>query len=649
MIKFKTFLTEGRDPFHNRSMGIMSAERGDLSPEVNAHRTRSLHSDLRAAGHKVIPVTGAYVENMGTPEARETHERSFIVMHHKPGDDNGAVKKTLIHMGKKYGQDSILHKPHNSDVASLHGTNKAFPGLGQVHPVGKYRPRKNDQMFTRMQNGREFTFGEALNEDANDHSLTDGGKKMLQYSHEYTDTVGMPHMQPSMQTSSEAKQKPIAHAFHQLASGDPEYKQHVFKAYQDKHPDMVKQAGAHDYDSLAHAAYHAFGNETSKQYDTLSKHIKFDYHGGDKDYANSDAMRHDLHNNNHMDVFNGGESHEHPALSTRDPKTGLNGNEKFRAVHDAFGHGILKNGFGPKGEETAWHVHSQTFSPLAKAAMSTETRGQNSWVNYSGVNKGRDPKQTIFAKQKVGLLPPEMNRPDYNGEVPHYLKKHMNTPITESNLSVSQVRESEKMKVRPEHEEENHFVSPTIDKKANELHEKLSLNYNHSKSPDDVKNIHEYSRMSRDVNHYLWQKDKFKDGWDNEPKHDEKIEHFDKIMNKHTTPEDMNVYSGTRHDPRGHDTLRHPAYLSASLHPEKAHGFSIMHKTYNHEKKYYESHVLNIHVPKGSHGTYIGDVSKFPKEKEFVLPRNPKLKYKKTDSTKYGSSVLHEHHMDLET
>jgi len=646
MIRFDQFLTEGTDPFKNRAMGIMSAERGHLSSEENDRRSKTLHGELKAAGHKVIPAFGGYIENHNTPDAKETRERSFIVMHNKPGDDKGAVKKTLTTLGRKYDQDSILHKPHNSDVASLHGTNKAaWPGMNKTVAAGKYRKRNNDQMFTRMPSGREFTFGESLNEDANDHSLTDGGKKMLQYSHEYTNTVGMPHMQPSMQTSSAEKQKPIAVAFHHLANEDPEYKKHVFKAYQDQHPDMVKNAGAKDYDSLAHASYNAFGHETSQQHALLSKHINFEFHGGDKDYPDSNAMRQDLHNNNHLHVFNGGEEHEAKALSTRDHETGLNGNEKFRAVHDAFGHGILKNGFGPKGEETAWHAHQQTFSPLARAAMSTETRGQNSWVNYSGVNKGRDPKQTIFAKQKVGLLPPEMNRPDYDGTVPHYLKKHMDTPITESNFPVSQVRES--MKVRPEEDENFHYDH--IGKGPSEaLHKRLTPHYNYG--PEEKTALHKYSDQSRDVNHHLWKKSQFKAGWDIPEKHQGTIDKMDSAVHAHKTPEDMTVYSGSVHDPRkiknAEGVVHHPAYMSSSTNPYQAHFFGSMHRDYAPEGGV-DTHILHVKVPKGSPGAYISHIAKQEGEREFVLPRDSKLKYNKTDTTKYGSNYVHEHHMEL--
>lgn len=259
-----------------------------------------------------------------------------------------------------------------------------------------------------------------LKEDFGSFGL--GGKNFLDHANHFTKSVGLPSVKPEMQTSSHDKQFAISKAFHVAVSEDPEYKQHVFNAYKDQHPDMVKSSGAHDYDSLKSASYKAMEHETDKQYDHLSQHVKFDFHGGEKDYANSDAMRNDLHNNKHMDVFNGGDRHE---LLNKEDSNGVNSNHKFRAVHDAFGHGILKNGFGPKGEETAWHIHSQMYSPLAKAAMTAETRGQNSWVNYSGVNAGKSPKDTTYAPQKAVLLPPEMNKHDYNGEVPHYLKKHM--------------------------------------------------------------------------------------------------------------------------------------------------------------------------------------------------------------------------------
>lgn len=82
-------------------------------------------------------------------------------------------------------------------------------------------------------------------------------------------------------------------------------------------------------------------------------------------------------------------------------------NDLFRVVHDFFGHGREGVGFGAAGEENTWQSHVRMFSPLAARAMTTETRGQNSWVNYGphGEANRANPKDTIYADQKLGLLP----------------------------------------------------------------------------------------------------------------------------------------------------------------------------------------------------------------------------------------------------
>jgi hypothetical protein len=105
-------------------------------------------------------------------------------------------------------------------------------------------------------------------------------------------------------------------------------------------------------------------------------------------------------------------------------------NDVFRFVHDFFGHAKIGNSFGPIGEENAWKIHSVMYSPLARRAMTSETRGQNSFVNFSGINekafKLRDKARELrkngdiekanelvgevydmmkFADQKIGLMP----------------------------------------------------------------------------------------------------------------------------------------------------------------------------------------------------------------------------------------------------
>jgi len=64
--------------------------------------------------------------------------------------------------------------------------------------------------------------------------------------------------------------------------------------------------------------------------------------------------------------------------------TGLNTqeNDRFRAVHDVFGHAATGRGFSRHGEEAAYLSHRQMFSRSAQQALASETRGQNSYLNF---------------------------------------------------------------------------------------------------------------------------------------------------------------------------------------------------------------------------------------------------------------------------
>jgi hypothetical protein len=83
-------------------------------------------------------------------------------------------------------------------------------------------------------------------------------------------------------------------------------------------------------------------------------------------------------------------------------------NDLFRAVHDAFGHGLEGAGFRAEGEENAWQAHVRLFTGSAVAAITSETRGQNSWLNYGPhgeANRNAKVEDTVFADQKTGLMP----------------------------------------------------------------------------------------------------------------------------------------------------------------------------------------------------------------------------------------------------
>jgi hypothetical protein len=280
----------------------------------------------------------------------------------------------------------------------------------------------------------------------------------LNIAKKYTqETQGTDFVLPQIPESSLVKQSAIGRT-HQLAvDGTPEYKTAVFDAYAQQMPEVLEQAGAKNYDDLMEKAYRQLAKETDAQFQALP--YNFSYHrAGEGNYNSSKEMAADVHGNKHLYVFQGGDPHDF--LNRIDPASGLNENEKFRAVHDLLGHAIYGNQFGPKGEETAWAIHSQMYSPLARLAMTAETRGQNSMVNYSPLNanlkaeiakydsladeaRRRGDKGLLneinaakrqaysgfqFAPQKAVLLPPEFLSPQYAGGMPAYLEA-ANRPV----------------------------------------------------------------------------------------------------------------------------------------------------------------------------------------------------------------------------
>jgi len=127
----------------------------------------------------------------------------------------------------------------------------------------------------------------------------------------------------------------------------------------------------------------------------------------------------DLKNNRHLYVYptavgygnDDNSPKNHPLLE--DSGYRWNGkpvtyNDLFRGVHDAFGHAKEGVGFRWDGEENAWRQHSAMYSPAARPAMTSETRGQNSWVNfgpYGQQNQTANQENTVYADQKAGLMP----------------------------------------------------------------------------------------------------------------------------------------------------------------------------------------------------------------------------------------------------
>lgn len=185
--------------------------------------------------------------------------------------------------------------------------------------------------------------------------------------------------------------------------------------------DAYDKAKHQPQDPETQSAYAAMIEETLAQYrDILKTGLKIEFITGEDPYAASprEAIL-DVVENNHLWVFpttDGFGSSEldvsdNPLLAETEfeisGRTAL-ANDIFRVVHDYFGHIANGVGFRADGEENAWREHSAMYSPLARRAMTSETRGQNSWVNYGpqgDKNRTASSADTTYADQKTTLLP----------------------------------------------------------------------------------------------------------------------------------------------------------------------------------------------------------------------------------------------------
>lgn len=167
-------------------------------------------------------------------------------------------------------------------------------------------------------------------------------------------------------------------------------------------------------------AYDALGTEVKHQFEKMPAKVEI-WHGNDEPYKNSQAMRQDIQDNNHLYIYATDADHfgppgieykNHPLLEQSGMRD-INGipllyNDLLRAVHDYYAHTLSPVAFGPKGEEAAWKNHVEmTNDPWARWALTSETRGQNSWVNFRDGIQDVPLKERGFGEQKVGLLPIE--------------------------------------------------------------------------------------------------------------------------------------------------------------------------------------------------------------------------------------------------
>ena len=127
-------------------------------------------------------------------------------------------------------------------------------------------------------------------------------------------------------------------------------------------------------------SFEALRRETAAQHEFMTKELGY---------------RHTVHEQDPLKLSQGGEFSKFRARvgrtrtiptfsseATGGHPLGNEFNDQFRAVHDFFGHLATGRGQSRHGEEAAYQSHVQMYSPLAREALTSETRGQNSFMNY---------------------------------------------------------------------------------------------------------------------------------------------------------------------------------------------------------------------------------------------------------------------------
>ena len=207
--------------------------------------------------------------------------------------------------------------------------------------------------------------------------------------------------------------------------------QQIEDTYADVDPEFAKrvanwfESAKSNYDDpKTIAAYRQFGKETKDQYQYLvdNGYTITPWAGEGQPYADSADMLDDVRNNKRLYYFKTINPKEAASFGS-DPAAlqeaisknitledaGIEVpdsdgnpykqtyNDLFRAVHDILGHSAEGFQFGPRGEENAYRSHAVMFSPIARQAMATESRAQNSWLNF-GPNRS-NPDGSVWGKE----------------------------------------------------------------------------------------------------------------------------------------------------------------------------------------------------------------------------------------------------------
>ena len=386
---------------------LTAKQDGDPYSLSNIEANARLEQELQQLGANPIRVQGTY---KGEPDGD-----SFIAF---------MDSEAALALARKYNQESILTN------RGLEFSNGDFVPADHSATVIGPEAEKAD-FYTQMPDGQFWSMGLDSGELAAEAELAhirEGQKPLAQSLLENTfvpvaDMERLPGLpERSLGPIPDVVRAAQAYA---RAKGLPVRRQ---ASYVEVDVDRAKRIAA-AYEAMEHnpsdprvkAAYEAMIKETLDQFQFVKAtglRIDFIEPGMADPYAGNLQKVHEDLAGGHLWVFptdqgfgtENAAAADNPLLApTEEVINGrtLLANDVFRIVHDFFGHGIEGSGFGARGEENAWQAHMRLYTEAALPALTSETRGQNSWVNYGphGEANRADPANTVFADQKTGIMP----------------------------------------------------------------------------------------------------------------------------------------------------------------------------------------------------------------------------------------------------
>lgn len=157
---------EGGADGKGRNIGIISANTKKNTAEQNNTARKKLTKDIQKAGYGYAHVKGRGHEDDGVVD-----EPSILVIGAKGKKDG--LEKHIKGWGRRYGQESVLHKHHNEKHATVHNTSdkkSAWPAPGESVKVGEFHANKASEYTTMLKGGdkkrvkRHFAFSENVDD-----------------------------------------------------------------------------------------------------------------------------------------------------------------------------------------------------------------------------------------------------------------------------------------------------------------------------------------------------------------------------------------------------------------------------------------------------------------------------------------------------